>query len=71
LGHADEHTLRRCLSQRRHTTFLEDGLAKLIDGTTTLAELCRASSGTVLAAPTSPLDRPDSAVTNLSGTVVK
>ncbi|HVY71005.1 MAG TPA: GspE/PulE family protein [Verrucomicrobiae bacterium] len=45
LAHADEHTLRRCLNQGRTGGLLEDGLAKVADGTTSLPELRRACSG--------------------------
>jgi general secretion pathway protein E len=45
LGHADEHTIRQHLVKLRHSSLLEDGIAKLADGTTTFDELKRASNG--------------------------
>lgn len=69
LAHADEHTLRRHLSQRRHATFIEDALAKIIDGTTTLAELRRASSGAVPPPPAAPPAGPESTTSRLPGAI--
>jgi general secretion pathway protein E len=41
LEHLDEHSIRQHLSDRGHTSLLEDGLAKVTDGITTLSELRR------------------------------
>jgi general secretion pathway protein E len=45
LAHADEHTIRRHLAKLQHFSLMEDGIAKVADGTTTFDELKRASSG--------------------------
>jgi general secretion pathway protein E len=45
LAHADEHTIRQHLAKLQHSSLMEDGIAKVIDGTTTFDELKRASSG--------------------------
>ncbi len=45
LSHADEHTVRQHLAKLQHLSLLEDGLAKVADGTTTFDELKGASSG--------------------------
>jgi general secretion pathway protein E len=46
LNHADEHGLRRRFHDNGNRGLLGDGLAKVLDGTTSVAELRRASGGT-------------------------
>ncbi|WP_404366040.1 ATPase, T2SS/T4P/T4SS family [Marinobacter sp.] len=46
LRHEDEHALRHALIERGHPLMLDDGLAKVEEGQTTLRELLR--SGTML-----------------------
>lgn len=45
LVHADEHTLRRNLRSRRQKALLENGLAKVREGITSLSELRRMGAG--------------------------
>lgn len=45
LAHADERNIRHHLAKLQHSSLLEDGIAKVADGTTSLDELKRASSG--------------------------
>jgi type II secretory ATPase GspE/PulE/Tfp pilus assembly ATPase PilB-like protein len=45
LGHADEHTLRRQFAGSGRIPLLQDGLAKVAAGITSLAELRRAGAG--------------------------
>jgi general secretion pathway protein E len=51
LWHADEHALRKYFRQKCSSNILQDGLAKVRDGTTTLAEVRTASSGTFYQRP--------------------
>jgi type II secretory ATPase GspE/PulE/Tfp pilus assembly ATPase PilB-like protein len=46
LWHADEHALRKYFRQHCRANILQDGLAKVMDGTTSLAEVRAASGGT-------------------------
>ena len=45
LEHADEHRLRRHFHERLHGGLIQDGLAKVVAGATSLSELRRAGSG--------------------------
>jgi general secretion pathway protein E len=45
LGHADEHRLRTHFHEEQEESLLRDGMRKVIEGTTSLAELRRASRG--------------------------
>ena len=45
LAHADEHTLRRQFHTAQRETLLQDGIAKVACGVTSLAEIKRAGSG--------------------------
>ena len=52
MNHANEHTLRERLARQSHENLLRDAFAKALDGTTSLAELRKASG--VLLPPSSP-----------------
>ena len=45
LAHADERSIRQHLARLQHSSLMEDAMTKVADGTTTLDELKRASSG--------------------------
>lgn len=45
LKHTDEHAVRRSLAERKRRSILVDGLGKVADGVTSVAELRRAVSG--------------------------
>ncbi len=49
LRHTDEHAVRRSLVDRKHKSIIANGLDKVVDGITSVAELRRAASGAFLA----------------------
>ncbi|MEQ9463517.1 MAG: ATPase, T2SS/T4P/T4SS family [Haliea sp.] len=59
LSHVEEHSLRHSLIERGHPLMLDDGLAKVAAGVTTLRELLR--SGTLLPGSSSACGRSASA----------